>query len=70
MIKAKDFIVIGVISLALSIVGFILDLNERVPDIKTNIFETLMMAGFIYGFISIVYFPVKLMTNKSKKQRS
>jgi hypothetical protein len=61
----KDIIVIVAISLILSITGFVLDLNERVPDILTNIFEILMMAGFILVAISIFYFPIKLLLNKS-----
>lgn len=70
MVSKKDFTVIGIISILLSVTGFILDLNERVPDIKTNVFEIFMMTGLIYGIISILYFPIKLLTNKLDKQKS
>ena len=62
MVRKKDFIVIGIISILLSMTGFILDLNERGQDIKTTIFEILMMTVLIYGIISILYFPIKLLT--------
>ena len=45
MVTKKAFFRIGVLSLLLSMTGFILDLNERVPDIKTNVFEIVMMTG-------------------------
>ena len=70
MVRKKDFIVIGIISILLSMTGFILDLNERVQDIKTTIFEILMMTVLIYGMISIFYFPIKLLKNKLGKQKS
>jgi hypothetical protein len=70
MVHKKDFIVIGIISILLSVTGFILDLNERVQDIKTTIFEILMMTVLIYGMISIFYFPIKLLKNKLGKQKS
>jgi hypothetical protein len=70
MVGKIDFIVIGIISILLSVAGFILDLNERVLDIKTNVFEILMMTILIYGIICILYFPIKLLTNKLGKQKS
>jgi hypothetical protein len=69
MVSKKDFIVIGIVSILLSVTGFILDLNERVQDIYTNVFEILMMAVLIYGIISILYFPIKLLTNKLGRQK-
>jgi hypothetical protein len=70
MVRKKDFIVIGLISILLSMTGFILDLNERGQDIKSTIFEILMMTVLIYGMISIFYFPIKLLKNKLGKQKS
>ncbi len=70
MVSKKDFIAIGIISILLSVTGFILDLNERVPDIKTNIFETLIMTGLIYFVISIFYFSFKILTKKFSKQKT
>ncbi len=66
----KDILVIVAVSVILSITGFILDLNERVPDIKTNIFEIIMMAGVMFGIISIFYFPIKFIVNKFRRQTS
>ena len=70
MVSKKDFIVIGIVSILLSVTGFILDLNERVPDIKTNVFEIFMMTGIIYGIISVFYFPIKLLTIKLGKRKA
>lgn len=70
MVSKKDFIVIGIVSILLSVTGFILDLNERVPDIKTNVFEIFMMTGIIYGIISIFYFPIKLLIIKLGKRKA
>ncbi len=70
MISKKDFIVIGIVSILISLTGFILDLNERVQDIKTNVFEIVVMTVLIYGLISILYFPIKLLLNKLGKQKT
>jgi hypothetical protein len=67
MITKKDFISIGILSSLLSMTGFILDLDERVPEIKTNVFEIIMMTGLCYGIISIFYFPISLMLHKKAK---
>ena len=67
MTTKKDLIRIGILSLLLSMTGFILDLNERVPDIKTNVFEIVMMTGLCYGIISIFYFPISLLIHKLAK---
>jgi H+/Cl- antiporter ClcA len=68
MATKKDFIRIGVLSLLLSMTGFILDLDERVPDIKTNVFEIVMMTGLCYGIISVFYFTISLLLHKLAKQ--
>jgi hypothetical protein len=70
MVGKKDLIAIGVASFLVSVTGFILDLNERIPDIKTNVFEILMMTGLTYCVISIIYFPFKILTNKSGKHKT
>jgi hypothetical protein len=67
MATKKDFIRIGILSFLLSMTGFVLDLDERVPDIKTNVFEVLMMTGLFYGIISILYFPISLLIHKLAK---
>ena len=67
MVSKKDFIRIGVLSLLLSMTGFILDLDERVQDIKTNVFEIVMMTGLCYGIISVFYFPISFLIHKKAK---
>jgi hypothetical protein len=67
MASKKDFIRIGVLSLLLSMTGFILDLAERVPDIKTNVFEVVMMTTFCFAIISVFYFPISLLIHKLAK---
>ncbi len=67
MVSKKDFIRIGVLSLLLAMTGFILDLNERVPAIKINIFEVVMMTGLCYTIISVFYFPIKVLIHKLAK---
>jgi hypothetical protein len=70
MINKKDFIVIGILSIFISITGFILDLNERVPSLTINVFEIFMMAILMYGIISIPYFAIKLIIKKFGKFNS
>ena len=67
MVTKKAFFRIGVLSFLLSLTGFVLDLNERVPDIKTNVFEIVMMTGLCYGIISILNFPISLLIHKLAK---
>ena len=67
MVTKKAFFRIGVLSFLLSLTGFVLDLNERVPDIKTNVFEIVMMTGLCYGIISFFYFPFSLLIHKLTK---
>ncbi len=59
--KIEELIIISFISLLTSIFGFIIDLNERIPDVKTNILETLMMAGVIFILISFLYLSGKIL---------
>ena len=67
MVTKKAFFRIGVLSFLLSLTGFVLDLNERVPDIKTNVFEIVMMTGLCYGIISFFYFPLILLLRQLAK---
>jgi hypothetical protein len=64
----KDFIKIGLLSLLLSMAGFILDLDERVPDVKTNAFEIAMMTILCFGIISVFYFPIRVLIHKLAKK--
>jgi hypothetical protein len=68
VVAKKDFIRIAILSLLLSLTGFVLDLNERVPAIKTNIFEIVMMAAFCFGIISVFYFPIRVLIHKLTKK--
>ena len=67
MASKKDFIRIGILSLLLSMTGFVLDLEERVPDVKTNVFEIVMMTGLCYAIISVFYFPISLLLYRKAK---
>ena len=69
MINKKDIIIIGIISILLTVIGFILDLNERIPNILLNIYEMLIMSAIIFIMISIIYFPVKLIIYKFRKSK-
>ena len=69
MVAKKAFFRIGVLSFILSLTGFVLDLNERVPDIKTNVFEIVMMTGLFYGIISFFYFPISLLIRELAKSK-
>ena len=68
MDSKKDFIKIGLLSLLLSMAGFILDLDERVPDVKTNVFEIAMMTVLCFGIISVFYFPIRVLIHKLAKK--
>lgn len=67
MTTKKDLIRIGILSLLMSMTGFILDQDERVLDVKTNVFEVVMMTGLCYGIISVIYFPISLLIHKLTK---
>ena len=69
MINKKDIIIIGIISILLKVIGFILDLNERIPNILLNTYEVLFMSAIIFIMISIIYFPVKLIIYKFIKSK-
>ena len=69
MINKIDFIIIGIISILLTVIGFILDLNERIPNILLNTYEVLFMSAIIFIIISIIYFPVKLIIYKFIKSK-
>ena len=44
-----------IVSFILSMIGFIIDLGERVPNVWVNIFEILMMTGIIFTVFSSIY---------------
>jgi hypothetical protein len=67
MATKKDFTRIGVLSLLLSMTGFVLDLDERVQDVNTNVFEIAMMTVLCFGIISVFYFPIRVLIHKLAK---
>ena len=69
MATKKDLIRIGILSLLMSMTGFILDQDERVLDVKTNVFEIVIMTGVCYGIISVFYFPISLLIHILAKQK-
>lgn len=46
------------ISFILAIIGFLIDLGERVPNIWINIFEVFVMTGVIFIIITAIYLAV------------
>lgn len=53
--KKSHFLIIAGGSVLLSILGFILDFNERIDDLFLNVFELCMMTILLFGLISMVY---------------
>ncbi len=47
--------IIAITSLVLSIIGFVLDLHERVQDVKVNVFEILMVTAIIFTVLCSIY---------------
>jgi len=69
MTYRRDILIIFVLAFIFSLTGFVLDLNERVPDIRVNIFEILMMTGMIFGAIAFAYFPLKFVATKFNRMQ-
>jgi len=44
-----------IVSFILSMIGFIIDLRERVPNVWINIFEIIMMTGIIFTVFTSIY---------------
>lgn len=64
MKNGKEILVIAVVSVILTTMGFILDLNERIPDTRTNVIDLLLMTALLFGVISVIYFPIKFLLSK------
>ncbi len=47
--------IIAISSLLLAVLGFALDLHERVQDVSVNIFEILIMTALIFTFLCLLY---------------
>lgn len=70
MVHKKEIISIAVISIAIAIIGFVMDLNERVPNIITNSMETLILSCLIFAVFAMFYFPIKFVVFKLRKQKA
>lgn len=70
MLTKKELISIAVISIAIAVIGFVLDVNERVPNILTNIMETLILSCLVFAVVTMVYIPIKLIVFKLRKQKA
>lgn len=55
----NEFIGIYTVSFILSVIGFILDLNERLPNVFKNVFEIFTLSCFIFLILIIGYLPFK-----------
>jgi hypothetical protein len=66
MIKREIFI-LGILASTLSIIGFYVDDDVRVPNIATNIFEIVMVAGILFLLLAVVYLLGKFIFNTIKK---
>lgn len=62
----RNIIIVASVALALSIFGFILDLNERVPSILQNIIDVVMMAAIFFSIGMMIYSIIALSLNKFK----
>ena len=52
---AKPLLLILIFSAIFSIIGFIVDLDERYPDIVVNIKDVLVMTALLFSSFSILY---------------
>jgi hypothetical protein len=55
MKKKKVFLAIFLFSISLTILGFIVDSNEFVPDLKSNLADFFGMTALFFVFFSVVY---------------
>ena len=51
----KTLRTLSILSFILSMIGFIIDLGERVPNVWVNIFEIIMMTGIIFTVFTSIY---------------
>ena len=57
----KNIVYILMISFCLPILGFIIELGERTPDIVVNIKDITLMTILTFVFFSIIYLIMNLM---------
>ena len=63
----KVLLNILIISVCLTIVGFLVDGDEPNPSIWTNVFELLVMTILIFTIISFIYFATTLAFKKVRQ---
>ncbi len=63
----KILLNILIISVCLTIVGFLVDGDEPNPSIWTNVFELLVMTILIFTIISFIYFATTLAFKKVRQ---
>jgi len=56
-----------IMSFILSMVGFLFDLRERVPNLWVNIFEIIMMMAIIFSVFASIYLLSKFILNAFKR---
>ena len=56
-----------ILSFALSLLGFIIDLGERTPNIWINLRDIFMMTLIFFGVITSVYITSILLYRRIKK---
>ena len=63
----KILLNILIISVCLTIVGFLVDGDEPNPSVWTNVFELLMMIILTFTIISFIYFATTLAFKKVRQ---
>lgn len=62
-------LIIAVLSIAIALAGFVLDLNERIPDILTNITDVLMLSFAVFSVLFPVYLLIRYILKTSGMAR-
>ena len=64
------FIYLFVVSIALSILGFLVDSDPRPANISTPIFEIFAMSLILFVFLALLYFGFKSIFGQVKRLRA
>jgi hypothetical protein len=67
MMTKREIFILGLLACILSTIGFYADDDVRVPNIATNIFEIVMVAGILFLLLVVVYLLGKFIFNTIKK---
>lgn len=63
----KSLLLIFLIGIFISTIGFFIDTDVREPSLFTNLFEIGMMGIVISLLISLIYFPIRFLSLFFKK---